>query len=86
MTDLGIALDLQERHAEAQAAYRQALDAAPDLDAARVDLGLSLALSGDGAAGAQVLRPLAASADARAASRPPHPGRGARDQRRPPGR
>lgn len=49
--DLGIALDLLGKHADAQAAYRQALAVKPDLRAARVNLALSLALDGhaDGA-------------------------------------
>jgi len=47
MTDLGVALDLQERHKEAQALYRTALAINPDLTAARVNLALSMALAGE---------------------------------------
>ena len=64
LTDLGIAQDLQEHHTEAQAAYSSALKIAPDLDAARVNFGLSLALSGQSAAAVEMLRPLAAGPNA----------------------
>jgi Flp pilus assembly protein TadD len=47
LTDLGVALDLQDRHKEAQAAYAQAIAVNGDLTSTRVDLALSLALSGD---------------------------------------
>jgi Flp pilus assembly protein TadD len=47
LTDLGVTLDLQERHKEAQAAYTEAMAANPDLTSTRVDMGLSLALSGE---------------------------------------
>jgi Flp pilus assembly protein TadD len=47
LTDLGVTLDLQERHKEAQAAYTAAIAANPDLTSTRVDMGLSLALSGE---------------------------------------
>jgi Flp pilus assembly protein TadD len=47
MTDLGVSLDLQERHKEAQALYTAALALNPDLTAARVNLALSMALAGD---------------------------------------
>jgi Flp pilus assembly protein TadD len=47
LTDLGVTLDLQERHKEAQAAYTAAMIANPDLVSPRVNMGLSLALSGD---------------------------------------
>lgn len=43
---LGISLDLQERHAEAQALYRDVLRDRPDDVAASANLGLSLALAG----------------------------------------
>jgi Flp pilus assembly protein TadD len=55
LTDLGVTLDLQERHKEAQAAYTAAINANPDLTSARVNLGLSLALSGDPTRAEQVL-------------------------------
>jgi Flp pilus assembly protein TadD len=47
LTDLGVALDLQERHKEAQALYTAALAINPDLTAARVNLALSMALAGE---------------------------------------
>lgn len=47
MTDLGVALDMQERHKEAQALYTAALVLNPDLTAARVNLALSMALAGE---------------------------------------
>lgn len=55
---LGIALDLQDRHPEAQTEYRAAL-AQADSDGTRVNLGLSLAMAGDWAGAIAVLRPLA---------------------------
>lgn len=61
LTDLGIALDLQERHAEAQASYTAALAANPDLAAPRVNLALSLALSGNPAKAEEMLRDVAES-------------------------
>lgn len=57
--DLGIARDLQGRHAAAQRAYRAALAAKPGLRAAQVNLALSLALGGQAAEGVRLLRPLA---------------------------
>ena len=47
LTDLGVALDLQERHKEAQAVYARAMATNADLTSTRVDLALSLALDGD---------------------------------------
>jgi Flp pilus assembly protein TadD len=61
---LGIARDLLGRHAQAQAAYRQALALSPDNRAVQADLGLSLALSGDGTGAVAILRPLAAEPQA----------------------
>jgi Flp pilus assembly protein TadD len=46
LSDLGVARDLQGHHAEAQDAYRQALLVASEIDDVKVNLGLSLALSG----------------------------------------
>ena len=57
--DLGIARDLQGNFAGAVGPYQRALSAAPTLTAAEVNLGLSLALSGNGAAALQYLGPLA---------------------------
>jgi Flp pilus assembly protein TadD len=59
LNDLGIARDLQRRHSEAQAAYRQALGVKPDLAAAQVNLALSLAMSGQSRDAIHILRPLA---------------------------
>lgn len=64
LTGLGIARDLQNDHEGAQASYRAALAMAPDLRAAQVDLGLSLALSGHGGDGVTLLRPLASAPQA----------------------
>ena len=46
LSNLGIARDLQGHHAEAQDAYRRALVAAPETADVKVNLDLSLALSG----------------------------------------
>lgn len=46
LTDLGVSLDLQGRHAEAQVFYSAAMTADPNRASARIDLALSLALSG----------------------------------------
>jgi tetratricopeptide (TPR) repeat protein len=46
LNDLGIARDLQGRHADAQTAYGEAIAAAPENRAAQVNLALSLAMSG----------------------------------------
>lgn len=64
MGDLGIALDLQGRHAEAQAAYRRALAVRPDLRAARVNLALSLALDGNADRALDTIAPVGADATA----------------------
>ena len=62
--DLGIARDLQGRHQAAQQAYVRAVAAAPEMTAAQVNLGLSLALSGDSGRALDLLRPLAGGAAA----------------------
>ena len=64
LNDLGIARDLQGRHADAQTAYRQALASMPDQLAATANLALSLSLSGHPSEGVQLLRPLVAGPDA----------------------
>ena len=64
LNNIGIARDLQGRHAEAQASYRQALALNADLTSAQVNLALSLAMSGQGAEAVQLLRPKATAADA----------------------
>ena len=58
-SDLGVARDLQDNFTGAAAAYQQALLADPGSDATAVDLGLSLALSGQGPEALQYLGPLA---------------------------
>lgn len=64
LNDLGIARDLQGRHAAAQEAYARAAAAAPEMAAAQVNMGLSLALSGNSGRAVDILRPLAASTSA----------------------
>ncbi|MBV8522957.1 MAG: tetratricopeptide repeat protein [Acetobacteraceae bacterium] len=64
LNNLGIARDLQGRHAAAQAAYRQALGVAPEMRAATVNLALSLALSGRAGQGLDLVRPLRISREA----------------------
>ncbi len=59
LNDLGVARDLQGRHADAQDAYRRALALGPDNNATLVNLGLSLAQSGNKPGALQVLQPLA---------------------------
>jgi Flp pilus assembly protein TadD len=56
LTDLGVALDLQERHREAQAAYHAALAVNSQLTSTRVDLAVSLALSGEPIKAEEMLR------------------------------
>lgn len=57
--DLGIAYDLEDQFTAAADAYRHALIANPEMTAAEVNLGLSLALAGNGAEALQFLGPLA---------------------------
>lgn len=59
LNDLGIARDLQGNFAGAVGPYQQALLAQPGMTAAEVNLGLSLALSGNGPQALQYLGPLA---------------------------
>jgi Flp pilus assembly protein TadD len=61
LNDLGVARDLQGHHAEAQAAYREALSADPALRSARINLALSLALSGKSNDALTTAQPIAAS-------------------------
>lgn len=56
LTDLGVALDMQEQHKAAQEYYERALAGDPALTSARVDLAVSLALSGQGAQAQAMLR------------------------------
>jgi Flp pilus assembly protein TadD len=55
---------MQGHHAAAQEAYRVALGAAPSSIAVQVNLGLSMALSGNAAGAVRLLKPLAAAPDA----------------------
>ncbi len=64
LNDLGIARDLQGNFAGAVDPYQKALLANPSLTAAEVNLGLSLALSGNGPEALQYLGPLAVSQQA----------------------
>ena len=59
LSDLGVARDMQGHHAAAQDAYRKALGAAPTSVAVQVNLGLSMALSGNAADAVRMLQPLA---------------------------
>lgn len=63
-SDLGIARDLQGNYAGAASAYQQSLVINPGSTATAVNLGLSLALSGQGAEALQYLGPLATGPDA----------------------
>lgn len=60
----GTALDRLQRHPEAQAAYRAGLKLSPRSVGLRNNLALSLALTGNHAEAAELLRVLAASSDA----------------------
>ena len=58
LNDLGIARDLQGRHADAQVSYGEAIAAAPDLRAPQVNLALSLALTGRASEAVRIMRPI----------------------------
>ncbi|MDP2332516.1 MAG: tetratricopeptide repeat protein [Reyranella sp.] len=58
---LGVVLDMQGRHADAQAKYRQGIEVAPDYLPLRNNFGLSLAISGHPQEAIAQLAPLAAS-------------------------
>ncbi len=64
LNDLGYTLDMQERHAEAQAVYLQGLNVDPLRLSLKVNYALSLALSGQAPRAEQMLRDLAATAGA----------------------
>ena len=64
LNDLGVARDMQGRHADAQTAYGLAIAADPDMRAAQVNLALSLALAGRPAEGVHMLAPIANKPDA----------------------
>jgi Flp pilus assembly protein TadD len=55
LNNIGIARDLQGHHTQAQPAYREALAINPDLESAQVNLALSMAMSGQGAAAVKLL-------------------------------
>ena len=69
LIDFGIAKDLLGHHGDAQQAYRRALALEPDRHAASINLGLSLAISGDPQQGLGILRPLANGPEATPRSR-----------------
>jgi Flp pilus assembly protein TadD len=58
---LGVALDMQGRHAEAQANYRHAIELAPDYLPTRSNFGLSLAITGPAQDAIAQLAPIASS-------------------------
>jgi Flp pilus assembly protein TadD len=58
---LGVSLDMQGRHAEAQANYRRGLEMAPDYVALRSNYGLSLAITGPPQEAVALLAPYAKS-------------------------
>ncbi len=64
LNNLGIARDLQGRHADAQIAYRQALGVNPNMSSAQVNMALSMAMSGQGAAAISLIQPLATASGA----------------------
>lgn len=69
LDDLGIALDLVGKHADAQAAYRHALAVEPGLRAAQVNLALSLALDGNADRALETIASLGTDATASAVER-----------------
>lgn len=64
LNDLGVARDMQGHHAAAQEAYHMALGVTPTSIPVQVNLGLSMAVSGNAAGAVRVLTPLAAASDA----------------------
>ncbi|HET6308597.1 MAG TPA: tetratricopeptide repeat protein [Rhodopila sp.] len=64
MNDLGIARDLLGRHTAAEAAYRGAIAAQPNMAAAHVNLALSLAMTGRGGEAIRLVQPLADAPEA----------------------
>ena len=66
---LGVALDLQGRHAEAQANYRRGIEMAPDYVTLRSNYGLSLAITGPPQDAIAQLTPIAGSRSADPRSR-----------------
>jgi Flp pilus assembly protein TadD len=64
LVNRGVALDLLERHADAQACYRAVLATTPRHVSARNNLALSLALSGQFAEALDIITPMARSSGA----------------------
>ncbi len=64
LTDLGVALDMQARHHEAQDIYRRALTIAPDLNSAHINLAFSMALTGQALQAEEMLRDVAVNSPA----------------------
>ncbi len=64
LNNLGIARDLQGRHAEAQTAYAEAIASAPDMRAPQVNLALSYAMTGRAGEALRIMRPIGTRADA----------------------
>ncbi len=60
---LGVALDMQGRHGEAQADYRRAIQLAPDYLPTRSNFGLSLAITGPPQEAIAQLAPIATARD-----------------------
>ena len=69
LNDLGIARDLQGRHAEAQTAYGEAIAAAPELRAPQVNLALSMAMTGRAGEAVRIMRPIGGRPEATARER-----------------
>ena len=67
LNTFGVCLDMQGRHAEAQAKYQQGIDVAPDYLPLRSNMGFSLAISGQPQEAIKWLAPIATArgADAR---------------------
>ncbi|NHO33630.1 tetratricopeptide repeat protein [Acetobacter fallax] len=64
LNDYGVALDMSGKYQEAQSAYVTAISLDPTLVSAEVNLGLSMALSGQREKGLALIRPYAQAADA----------------------
>jgi len=64
LNDLGIARDLQGHHVDAEAAYRAAIAAQPNMTAPRVNLALCLAIRGEGGDAIRLVQPLANAPEA----------------------
>lgn len=65
----GVSLDMLDRHAEAQAAYRSVLETTPLSVAARNDLALSLAMTGQLSEALTIIEPMARSPAAKPETR-----------------